>query len=393
MNRIHYSLNYSSLSNKEKRESLEFSHQYNSQQVKQCLNAVNSLSENELASFFISKARLKKITMFRERHGEFKSLNSLLELDGFGVRVLEKFCDSILKKSPHIEAPKKADNQQKLPSVDASTTEAQQNEFSEILAKKQSFVSPLLHDKVRKEIKSVVGLQVDLNCISWTKISLGDNSTGESPTETALFIDDWSCYELGNEDKKFSLSDLIQILLMLNERIPTADAYVIEAMMAPHAAKQPGSVVQVNVNTQKSQLHAMMGVMMASRKSNEAISADTPTDCLKRQPNVFFLKTYLASRLYKIYIGNERVSTEHVIATLLRDETALDADEKQDELMFVPQDLRMSYRKNSRANREYLGHSMLLGLSFVKLCVLKCRQSIARLNLKNRKSPAELARK
>lgn len=342
----------------------------------------------------ISKARIKKITMFREKYGEFKSLNTLLELDGFGVKVLERFCDSVLKKSS-IEASVDQENRassKEMKSLDTSS----EKEFSDILIKKQSFVNPVLLEKVRKEIRSIVAVQVDLSCISWTKLSL---TADESPTEsdhsdTAIFVEDWNIFEFGNEDKKFSLSDLIQLLLQLNEKIPSADAYVIEAPPSPQATKQPGNILQVNVNVQKSQLFAMMGILLASR--NNSLSNLSQDQHLDNNPithqNIFFLKTYLASRLYKVYIGNERVSTEHVIAGLLREqapqrdssETQINLDEDSN-MMFVPQNLRSRYRKSSRVHREFLGHSMLVGLSFIKLCVLKCRESIASLNLRNRK--------
>lgn len=401
LNRSHcYSLYYSTMSDKEKRESLEFSHNYNSHQVQQVLNAVNSQSESELGNFIISKARIKKIAMFREKHGKFKSLNTLLELDGFGVKVLEKFCDSILKRSQKEASAHQANNT--IPK-DSKMLDVTENEFSDILIKKPSFVNPVLLEKARKEIKSVVAVQIDLSCISWTKLSLAEE---DSPTEsdadnTAIFVDDWSFSEFGNEDKKFSLSDLIQLLLLLNEKIPTADAYVIEALPSPQAAKQPGNILQVNVNVQKSQLFAMMGILLASRKSStnpvSEANHDPPVDNfpMKIQQNVFFLKTYLASRLYKVYIGNERVSTEYVIKNLLGEQSPQNSGEtmndvEESNMMFVPQNLRARYQESSRVHREFLGHSMLVGMSFLKLCVLKCRRSIASLNLRNRKSQAEV---
>jgi transcription elongation factor len=367
--------------------------------VQHVLNIVNDHSEVELGNFVISKARIKKITMFREKYGKFKSLDTLLELDGFGVKVLERFCDSVLRKSP---TDVSVDQENRTSSLKMKNLDdPSEKEFNDILIKKQSFVNPVLLEKVRKDIRSVVAVQVDLSCISWTKLALTDDeSTTESDSNNAaIFVEDWNIFEFGNEDKKFSLSDLIQLLLQLNDKIPSADAYVIEALPSPQATKQPGNILQVNVNVQKSQLFAMMGILLASRNNSSVESSQNQhldNNSMKTHQNIFFLKTYLASRLYRVYIGNERVSTEHVIGGLLQEQASNDSSETQinadDEsnMMFVPHNLRARYRKCSRVHREFLGHSMLVGLSFIKLCVLKCRKSIASLNLKNRKPPANV---
>jgi transcription elongation factor, mitochondrial len=325
------------------------------------LSAVNKQSENELGHYNISKQRIRKIELWKQKHGEFSTLEDILELDGFGVKVLEKFCDSILTVA--VENA----NEEK-PNEDESNLS--------LMKKKQSYVTPTVLEAFRHSITSCVALHVDLNFIAWTKLSIDPDD--ETSSIRQISIDDWMCVEIGNEDKKPSLSDLIQILTQLNDRIPTADTYVVEAQPSPQAAKQPGNPIQVNVNVQKAQLIAMMCMMMASR---------TPTMLLteKKKPvdfqRIFLLRTYLASRLYKVYIGNERVSTEHVVEDIFRynffeekpTNPTLSAIE-------VPKHIRDAYNAGDKVDREFMGQSLLVGLTFLKLCVLKCSQSIRSLN-------------
>jgi transcription elongation factor, mitochondrial len=345
------------------------------------LSTINKRSEVELSFFNISKQRIRKIEIRKQKQGEFKSLEDILELDGFGVKVLERFCDSILTAESQSSDDKEDKSAEKQPGDEEAG--------SQLLRKKQTYVTPAVLEGFRQSITSCVALHVDLNCIAWTKLSLApddDDQGGVRP----IFVDEWMCHQIGNDDKKRSLSDLIQILVHLNDRIPSADTYIVENQPTPQAAKQPGSPVQLNINVQKAQLVAMVCMLMASRNHNgkaydQSSLEETPVSEAKKrvvdQQRIFFLRSFLASRLYKIYIGKERVSTEHVIDDIFR------YNYNQDEptnysfsSIDVPSHLRECYEQGDKIEREYMGQSMLLGLTFLKLCVLKCAQSIKTLN-------------
>lgn len=51
----------------------------------------------DMKNFSISQARIKRIVKQREKSGEFKSIEDILEIEGFGINILKKFCDSIIK--------------------------------------------------------------------------------------------------------------------------------------------------------------------------------------------------------------------------------------------------------------------------------------------------------
>jgi hypothetical protein len=46
--------------------------------------------------FDVSKGRINSLQQFRRKRGQFFTLDDVLEVDGLGVKVLEKLCDSIL---------------------------------------------------------------------------------------------------------------------------------------------------------------------------------------------------------------------------------------------------------------------------------------------------------
>lgn len=364
-------------------KSLEFHSAYNAQQVQRILNTVNSQSESELAIFNISKQRVRRIDLWKQKHGAFKSIEGILEVDGFGIKVLERFCDSILNNSSSAE-----------PAID--TPPAVPKTSAPVVVKKmQQFVQPALLETTRKVIKSCVSFHLDLSCVAWTKLYLDTETDGDI---RPIHVEEWKCFQIGNEDKKLSLSDLIQILIYLNRDIPHADAYVVEAQQSAQPAKQPGSPVQVNINVQKSQLLAMLSILMAARGSLHVNDLGSPTDeysnndesivdpfkktaSMKHQQQIFFLKPFLASRLYKTYVGTERVSTESVIEGILGHDYYKDQPISHTiSAINMPMSMREAYNNGSKLEREFMGLSLLNGLSFLKLCVLKCAQSTALLS-------------
>lgn len=342
------------------------------------MNTINKRTEAELCNFQISKQRIKKIEARKQKFGEFSSIEDMLELDGFGVKVLEKFCESILAKTDDEEKDTK-------PIAESDEQNLQSR-------RKQQFVSPNFSEKLRNSVSSCVSFYIGLNFVAWTKLRLDFDERGNE----LMCVEEWTSNQIGNDDKKLSLSDLIQISLRLVSKIPEADVYVIEAAQTPQVSQQPSNPIQMNISVQKSQLLAMFGALIASRgeKTNTIVGFDTTNQLeedeeaemgLMHQQNLFFLRNFLASRLYKTFVGNERVSTERVIEKLLRLNYSVDVEKKPSfDTLDVPQHLREYYRSSSKLDREFMGQSMLIGLTFMKLCVTKCPQSVAMLNKRSR---------
>ncbi|CAO1442447.1 unnamed protein product [Diamesa hyperborea] len=358
--------------------SLDFNNSYTENQEFKILSTVNYQTDVELETYNISKARIRKISLRKQKLGNFNKVEDILELDGFGIKVLEKFCDSILKHEQQLK----------------DSTEGKEELL--VTKKKQQFVTPLLLENVRKSITSCVSLHLDLSCIAWTKFKLNPKSE-EDPSIKSITIEDWNCFEIADADKKLSLTDLIQILLYINNKIPTAESYVMEAQQVVQQT-QPGNPVQINVNVQKSQLIAMLSILLASRNGNQVkmeqdvdelndkeYEIEVPKKKSMSQQRLFLLRHFLASRLHKTYIGAEKVSTEHVIENILRYNYTDDQPESTNfNILDVPQNHREMYNDASKVHKEYLGQSLLVGLTFLKLCVQKCSQSLSVINSRGR---------
>lgn len=351
--------------NKRQIESLRTNKKYDQIQEQQILDVINLQPYKELEKFSISKMRLKKIENYKMKNGNIETLDEILELDGFGEVVLEKFCDSILLSSEENKNPT-----EEKPLAMKTTKKDSIDQNSEVLPlKMESYCSPVLLENIRKNIRTIVAIQADLKYISWTKLSLGEDNE-------SIVTEEWDNYQVGEEDKKLSLPDLIQIMININEKIPSADVYVFEAMQSLQAQKQPGNILQVNVNVQRAQLFAMMTSLMAARCTNHSVdSVDSQSkDEKSKQQHIFLLKNFLPSRLYRILIGTERVATEHVINEIFQQNTMGNHE------VHIPFEFKQLYKEETRISREYLGQSMIIGLTFFKLCLLRCKKSIRQLN-------------
>lgn len=250
------------------------------------------------------------------------------------------------------------------------------------------FTIPHLYEHVRGTIESCVSVHIGVSSVTWTRFLIHP----DLPCE----VTHWNHFDIS--EKKLHLSDFVQIVLYIDSLLPDANIYVLEnPQMAQPSA--PGSPVQVNINIQKSQLISMLSIILANRSFDDSFfkqeeNSENEEEIKKSQPqqNVLFLKPFLASRLFGLYIGNERVSTESVILELLRvhyniDEAGDDPVDKKEILgkINVPMDLRTYYSQSVNFQKEYLGQSLLMGLCFLRLCVLKCFDSIDVVTSRSRK--------
>ncbi|ETN63173.1 hypothetical protein AND_005120 [Anopheles darlingi] len=328
---------------------------YSEEETKKILNTLNEQDVEELYKYNISKYRLKKIEGWRKKFGGFLSLEQVLELDGFGVTVLRKFYDSIVHgpKADAVVAPK---------------------------VKEVKFTTPLLATQVAARVTSCVSLYVGLDYVTWARFKV----TKDQPTA----LTGWNSYNIS--DRKLHLAELIRNVTHINQLIPEADVYVVENPPVAQATAM-GSAVQTNINVQRSQLIGMLMLMLANRPTSfsqphQQMGGDGETggqgaegELPSAGSNVFFLKQYLSARLFGIFVGNERVSAEEVVRSLMDRQIGPNEDESLQSVqsrLNIPVGLRIIYDENDRAEREFLGQSLLLGLTFLRLCVFKCEDSL-----------------
>ncbi|XP_055371891.1 transcription elongation factor, mitochondrial isoform X2 [Condylostylus longicornis] len=331
---------------------------FNQNDEESVLNVINNSTEKELISLGIAKTRSQRIVAWREVNGQFKNMNDLISINGIGIKIVEKLAHQIL--NPKCEDRNNFENGKKKTKVG------------------MQYSIPPIPESLRMHMKTCLSLYIGVSTISWTRFELN--------VSDLCTLTHWNCIDILH--KKMHVNDLVEQCLVLINEIPDSDCYVLENPKVAQMA-QPGSPPQININIQKSQIIAIISYGLRNRKwveNNRNLSS-------KSFPNLFFLKRYLHSRLFDTLIGSESVTTSEVILKLIKNhynvanissETCSTNIEHSttnvESKVSIPQDFTKRFQNLDGVKREFLGQSILLALTFIRLCILRCPGSIEKLN-------------
>lgn len=294
--------------------------------------------------YSIAKFRLQRILGWKQQHGQFSSLNEILELDDFGVKILEKFCQSIVQDS----------------------SEAGGSRESSAVQKTSQILTPKLTVEKRNKVRSLCSVQVGIDSVSWCRVELQEK---EDPS----VVTHWQYFSLNS--KKSHLNDLTQMIMHVNQLIPESDAFVLETPITRQASPAVNAT-QIAVNVRQSQIIAMMTLILSLRSQDF-------NSC------VFFLKTYLAARLFGTLIGKERTSSLNIVSQILASGTSNEAVDKKSEIapkgkIISHPDVLAKYQAADGVQKEYMGRCLMLGVCFLRLSLLKCPTSLSIVNRKSK---------
>ncbi|KAI9587129.1 hypothetical protein GQX74_002976 [Glossina fuscipes] len=308
---------------------------YTDEEKEKILKIINNGNIDDLLSYDISKVRANKLISWLKQNGALKDLNDILNIEGFGAKSVIKFYQSLLNEKD---------------------AEMRKSKYSLKLSK--SFITPKMDIIQRLNIKSCVAVRIGINHLAWARLELPPVRT-----ETPTVLTHWQQHDV--VEKKLHLSELVQRCLYANHLIPTGDCYILENPPSVQASNKPSNVEQKNVNIQKAQIIAMMGLALA----------------------------FLSARLFNYLVGTERVSSEKTVINMMR--TYYNVDElHRDSKDFLtirnnvqfPADLREMFSSASPSNRDLLSQALLLNLTFVRLILFEDKESIATVTGLNRKA-------
>ncbi|XP_050333073.1 uncharacterized protein LOC126761160 isoform X1 [Bactrocera neohumeralis] len=341
---------------------------YTKEQQDKILTIVNK--DAELLNYDIAKTRAVKLMAWKKRNGPLQSLEDILQIEGFSLRIADKFYKSML--GGHVDEGKVA------PSARRRTA---------------GFITPTIDAEHRAILRSCVSLRVGVSSVTWARLELPESESINAPCN----LTHWQHHDI--TEKKLHLGDLVQRLLYVDHLIPNADCYIFEN---PQTAinSNPGNVDQQNISIQKSQVTAVLAYALCTRgryaetlKNGHEILADANKKTEETWPNVFYVRRFLTARLFSQLVGTERVSSEQTILQLMRthynvselifdDESENVGNEKANDVSFrrnvqFPLAHRDMFSRSERYQREFLGQALLLNLAFMRLVVLQDADSIA----------------
>lgn len=352
---------------------------YTAEQQDKILTIVNK--DDEFLNYDIAKTRAVKLMAWIKRNGPLRSLEDILLIEGFSLRIADKFYKSMLG---HVDETKGTHSARRRTS---------------------SFITPTIDAEHRAELRSCVSLRIGVCSVTWARLELPDSESINAPCN----LTHWQHHDV--TEKKLHLGDLVHRLLYIDHLVPNADCYIFEN---PQTAinSNPGSVNQQNISIQKSQVTAVLAyALCARRRYAEALKngheslADVNKTTEEIWPNVFYLRRFLTARLFSQLVGTERVSSEETILQLMRthynvsqlifdDESETGQNEKAKDIsfrhnvQFSPAHREM-FSRAERYQREFLGQALLLNLAFMRLVVLQDADSIAVVTRNPKKTESE----
>ncbi|KAL4706089.1 hypothetical protein ACJJTC_005113 [Scirpophaga incertulas] len=316
---------------------------YSDQQKNKILEVINTADVDGLARYDITKSRIKSISQYKKSNGTFTSLSDLDMVHGFSDKFAKKLFDSIL------EGP---------------VTEEKESKSSNKI--KGQVLQPLLPENLRQTCKTILAVFVSVNSVCWTYI---DKDSYE--------VLEWDYHEMEYQDgKRLQIADIMTTAWEVSEKLPFADVYVMKAEPTTlrAAGSDPNNPKLLAVNLQKSQLVAMLVALINARSINlRNLYEEEETDEVNETQStfmhkVYFLRSSLPYRLYGTLVGNERVSTDQTVEMILQTANKIPGDKSH---VHVSQSIQAKFKSRKELEKDMLGHSLLLALTFMDLCIYK----------------------
>ncbi|KAH0556637.1 uncharacterized protein LOC123274462 isoform X1 [Cotesia glomerata] len=282
------------------------------------VKTINSCSETDFERYDIKKAQLKKLIDYKERNGKFETFSDVLVTQD--VPSLIKLCKSILSgRKPKITIKTKPVRATTVPAVDSATKES---------------------------IKSVVGLHIWSNTISWALLQKNN-------------LTQWEQRNIENPSKS-NLVSLINTVSSITERIPDADAYVMEADPYTSMSKLKSAAYVFYVQRQQviSTIISILG--MRRRLSNNYNSSSTEDQKIN---NFFMMASRSSAKRFNLTVGNEIMPPESIIKNVL--EGNLHHKISHFPKIAVDADVISNYKSSHGIDRDQLHSALLIALAFV----------------------------
>ncbi|XP_076264115.1 uncharacterized protein LOC143198657 [Rhynchophorus ferrugineus] len=304
------------------------------------LHILNTSTPETLLRLEVSHAHVKDIIKCRTERGSFKSLVDVLQVNGMGDNILKKICDKIIKQDY----------------ARLQTT-----------AKKQikNIITPDIKASMIFNLQSAVAIHVDTIGVSWARLSKTDNT-----------LTDWHYEHFRNIPEKLSPAGIFELALHVVEKTPSADVYVFETLPVLNMQNKSKPSTVYSHNQQTEILSMLLALLNTSKVHNKDLCVGTSEDSRPKIENkVFYIRSYIPARLFKTFIGSEKVSSTVTVSEFL-----IPTFTRSVNLCCTPvtltSDLKEMYMKQGSVGKELLSQAVMLGCAFMDLCIYKNQDTL-----------------
>lgn len=239
------------------------------------------------------------------------------------------------------------------------------NQFAENSSKNFKSSKLVLEPKLTKYtgIRSFTSIYQDATAIACTRFSAKDE------WEHGIKVETWDFHKIQTVGPK-QLYQVCDNLAQTVDRLPISDIYIIDDHIKMQHFRKAVSPKRVAEIIQMSQQWAILVALLQYKSAHR--TADP------KQPKVFFMGYSSVGRLYDLFVGREAISTQSIIINILNSccispRTDSIQSHENPSIEFSDE-IKNTYFKSYPVERECLGKSMLIGLTFIQLGLLRANK-------------------
>lgn len=210
-------------------------------------------------------------------------------------------------------------------------------------------------------IRSFTSIYQDAMAISCTRFSCK-----EGRWENGVTVETWDFHKAPTLGSK-QLSQISDHISKTVDKIPTSDIYIIDDHIKIQHFRKSVTPKRIPEIIQMSQQCAILLALLQYKSSRE-------TNDMRQQPNVFFMGYNAVGRLHDLFVGNEATSNQSIITSILHGSCIFPSSNSIQALecsnIEIGDAIKNTYFKSYPVERECLGKSMLMGLTFIQLGLL-----------------------
>lgn len=220
---------------------------------------------------------------------------------------------------------------------------------------------PKISSQKLNSIKSFTSIYQDSTAITWAQITA--NSDGK--WKNGVTISNWKYFSIPpSADGSDNICKLSKKIVHIINQMPETDIYVVENNVKANQFRKTITGKFISGVVQMNQINAILVTLLQSRNK-----------CSDSEWNVFLMGHTAMARLYNLYVGQEAVSTQSIIKKIFHaNPEQLDNHTKHDDhdvSIEIDDTLKKVYFDAKNVDREFLGKSLLIGLTFIRCRLLK----------------------
>jgi len=284
---------------------------YTNEQQDNILKVLNDSTIEELCEYDVTKSRAASLVRHRRKKREFAKVDDILEVDGFGLGLIQTLCDSIVY------------------GLSKDTKKRHKSIW-------QRICTPRISEDLKTSLSSVVSMHILPTEILW--LQLGRDLT----------LMEW---ELMSTEKNSSYNHKsnLEMVHKIVQRLPRADAYIMEQRQL--------KIKQVSV------LPVLLGIIQLESMLTALLNSDFAST---GQHRVFMIRENVVGKFFSLKVGNENISSQNVVTNILDGSHCLDIHN-----VCINPSHQFWYQKQAPAVREELANLLLQAIAFYELEILR----------------------